>query len=152
MHRLSSGPVSLSALLLLTGFVCGCATLCAEEIDYTNDTVLARTVVSIEVFRDRQAALGEIFPLVEKQTGLQFVYVASQLPLDTTMSFESGDKITLARLFTIISALTDVVFFRHETKIVVRTRRKDDNLVTRPMPHADRLPGRAPDNPSPFPA
>ncbi|XAE54986.1 hypothetical protein OH491_18835 [Termitidicoccus mucosus] len=85
------------------------------------------TTIDISDFRLRQVALSEIFSTIEKQTDLRFIYVASQLPLDATMSFESGDYITLARLFTAISAMVDITLLRHEKKIIVRSIAKHAN-------------------------
>ncbi|AHF93386.1 hypothetical protein OPIT5_27440 [Opitutaceae bacterium TAV5] len=101
----------------------------ADPIDYFTDPVLVRTPVSVAAIKMKPATLPEIFSLVEQQTGLKFVYLATQLPLKTTMELESRETVTLARLFTDVSSMVGVVFVRHNRKIVVRVQWPEDRIA-----------------------
>ncbi|RRJ96957.1 hypothetical protein Ga0100231_024720 [Opitutaceae bacterium TAV4] len=100
-----------------------------NPVDYFTDDTLARITVNVASIKTKPATLPEIFSLVEQQTGFKFVYLATQLPLDTTLALESRETVTLARLFTDVSSMVGVVFIRHNRKIVVRVQWPEDRIA-----------------------
>ncbi|EIP99264.1 hypothetical protein OpiT1DRAFT_03789 [Opitutaceae bacterium TAV1] len=98
------------------------------RISYTDDAVFVRTTVDIAPISAGPVTLRDIFTLVEQQTSFEFVYLPSQLPLDTRVAVEAGSKLSLSDLFSSLTLLTDVVFQRRDRKIIVRNRRTRDLL------------------------
>ncbi|EIP98956.1 hypothetical protein OpiT1DRAFT_03456 [Opitutaceae bacterium TAV1] len=132
-------PVALW-LFFLPGFPGG-GKLQAESVNYAADEILARTHVDISSLRGRPVTLEELFALTETQTRFRFVYVANRIPVDGQLAFESGGVMTLARLFSNISSLANVVFQRRNQKIIVRGPLPDPGPAGHQPPQAVQVSG-----------
>lgn len=110
----------------------GLSGLRADVIDYFADATLARTTIDIDVLKKQPATLPQIFALVEQQTRLKFTYLDNQLPTDRPVALEARGAVTLARLFTDLSTMLEVVFQRRGQRVVVRPRWQEDRVTDRP--------------------
>lgn len=111
----------ITSVLLALFFVCTAITAYAsEEPDYFADPVLARTRVNIAPTQTRPTSLADILALIEKQTGLELIYLDRRIPLADRIIVESAPNVSLAHLLSSITTLTGTVFARHDQKIVVR--------------------------------
>lgn len=128
---MSKRPSGFLSLFLLAATCAGATTggeLKSIQDSYAKDAALVQTTVDITSINAGLIPLREVFFLIEKQTSFKFVYLSSQLPLDTRVALEAGLKISLSDLFFSLTLLTDVVFQRHDQKIIVRNRRTRDLL------------------------
>lgn len=110
---------ALAVVVLWIGFL-PTDVLRAERVDYSADELLTTTRVNLASLGTKPVAMAEVFALVETQTKLKFFYVANRIPIDGQMVFESASSISLAELFSNITLLANVVFQRHDLKVIVR--------------------------------
>ncbi|EIP98797.1 hypothetical protein OpiT1DRAFT_03266 [Opitutaceae bacterium TAV1] len=121
------------SLLLACLFACaGASTFASQEPDYFSDPVLARTRVNIASTQARPTSLGDILALIEKQTGLELIYLDKRIPLDDRILVESASNISLAQLLSSLTTLTGAVFARHEQKMIVRLPMRAEDEIRKP--------------------
>lgn len=91
-----------------------------DTVDYTASTVLVETLVDAAAISGRSVSLGEFMAFVEMETGLSFSYPAGVLPLSSEISIKPAGRVSLAVLFTVASAQTNVLFAHGGDKILAR--------------------------------
>ncbi|OAM91085.1 hypothetical protein AW736_05245 [Termitidicoccus mucosus] len=101
----------------------------AQEPDYFSDPILARTRVNIASTQVSPTALGDILALIEKQTGIELIYLDKRIPLTDRILVESDANVSLAHLLSSITTLTGVTFARHDRKMVVRIPMKAEAKI-----------------------
>ncbi|AHF89888.1 hypothetical protein OPIT5_06275 [Opitutaceae bacterium TAV5] len=94
----------------------------AADAASEDDPIPSNVSIDTSSLGNRPVTLVRILQEVEKQTDFRFVYVASDLPLKTTLLLESGNTVPLDRLLKDITVMLDVVFQRYGKIIVALPR------------------------------
>ncbi len=123
LFRLPSKARALPLVLAMGGL--WSVRLRGEVIDYAASGVLSETKIDVAVIAARAVSLGEFMAFVEAETGLPFSYPPGVLPLSAEITIKSPGRISLAGLFTIASAQTNVGFEHGGDKILARLLRPE---------------------------
>lgn len=97
------------------------ASLHAKEEIYA-DSLIPPLAIDVSSLGKHPVTLIMILQAIERQSGFCFVYVASDLPIKTTLLLETSSSTSLDKLLRNMTLMLDITFQRFGKIIVVRPR------------------------------